>query len=114
MVVDNLAPALAITAPAQGRSCPESPEYAVTCTSDRYVAAENGADSSILSTTGTELELTGHSGRRSPSGSPGSYAWTVPDVPGDDVDTYQIRITAVDMAGTALGRLVRGKGTTRR
>ena len=100
VVVDNAAPTIAITAPAEGATIPDATSFAVAWTL---------VDVSAPTTVTFEYSTDNGVGWSAPvtvpfvPGAVGNYTWPVPDVTGDKAQSL-VRITAIDMAGIALGK----------
>jgi len=97
VVVDNLAPVLVITAPAPGAILPDNTPFTVAWTLTDVagvdaVKLEYSADDGATWTTMADA-----------APNTGAFAWDVPNVEAAVVDTFRLRLTAVDLAAVAVG-----------
>lgn len=106
VVIDNAAPVLALTTPEEGELICDNAAYEITWTLEDLSMPHAVSIEYSLDGGATWLVIDEEATFES---SPGSYLWALPDVTGDKTECV-VRITAVDMAGVALGKDDEGEG----
>jgi hypothetical protein len=100
VVVDNLAPVVALTAPAAAQSLSDNSPFTVTWT----LTDVAGVDAVKIEYSANNGDTWTEVAAAAPN-TTGQYVWSVPDVAIASVPTYKLRLTAVDRAATPVGDL---------